>query len=529
MNSKADNLQPLDFARPNYMDLACAKSFVPIYLALMRARAEGKNPDPVKTETAPESMQIGSQDRIPTGEFTRWGSPLYYDWRWRDGVATIDFIGSVSRYDSWLSWFIDMAVTEVFAQQIAQAHAHPAVSAVVLNIDSGGGDSRAIPELGDFIYSLRGQGKPIVAYIDGTGASAGYWPAAAADEIVIAQNALVGSIGAVYIFEDDTEAMAKQGYKEIVYRSSQTPLKWAKPGTKAGDDQYQRLVDDSAQIFAEAVARYRAVSIETVWEEFGQGGVLTGQRAVDAGSADRIGTYESLVDELAHGYKPKARKQRTGANGAEGASMKFSVSDPKLVAGLQMLGIIGEVEGTAAATPAATAPVAPPAAEPAAPAAVVPAAVVPTPAAPAAADPRDAEIERLKQQLAQAQNGTQQQAVASRTAQIDAFAASLSGKVPAASVDSIKAVYASLLDTSPDQAEVLKATYEATPVNAAFAPVPTPPTPGATTPVEKPAEATGAAVDPLIKEKALAAAGVGKGATPGLGGPSGHFVAGGAR
>src|SRR5690606_28594355 len=70
------------------------------------------------------------------------------------------------------------------------------------------------------------------------------------------------------------------------------------PIEDAGRAQYQQMVDDLASVFLAEVARNRGVSIDDVQSRFGQGAVLVGARAVQAGLANRIATYEQLHADL---------------------------------------------------------------------------------------------------------------------------------------------------------------------------------------------------------------------------------------
>ncbi|MEZ0035755.1 membrane protein involved in colicin uptake [Bradyrhizobium japonicum] len=61
-----------------------------------------------------------------------------------------------------------------------------------------------------------------------------------------------------------------------------------------------------AAVFVETVAKYRGVSVEHALERFGQGDVLIGKAAVDAGMADGVATFEQVLASLSRGESPKA-------------------------------------------------------------------------------------------------------------------------------------------------------------------------------------------------------------------------------
>ena len=99
----------------------------------------------------------------------------------RDGVAVIPITGPIMRYANLFTRISGATSTQELATDLQTALDSPQVRAIVLNIDSPGGEASGINELADMIHASRGK-KPIKAYVGGTGASAAYWIASAADE-----------------------------------------------------------------------------------------------------------------------------------------------------------------------------------------------------------------------------------------------------------------------------------------------------------------------------------------------------------
>ena len=209
----------------------------------------------------------------------------------RDGVAVVPVIGPIFRYANLFTEVSGATSLDVLAREFSAAVADPLVKAVVLNIDSPGGQATGVAE---FAHMIRAAAKPVVAYVDGSGASGAYWIAAAADEIVLAKTAEVGSIGVVVGV--DTRPSAT-GVVELV--SSQSPRKRPDLNTDAGRAQIQDRIDALAQVFVEDVAAYRGVAVETVLAEFGQGDMRLGAAAVALGMADRVSTLEEVLAGLA--------------------------------------------------------------------------------------------------------------------------------------------------------------------------------------------------------------------------------------
>jgi ClpP class serine protease len=221
------------------------------------------------------------------------------------GVAVLSVVGVISRYASMFDDICGGVSTDALAKEFNQALHDPTVSAIVLTFDSPGGDANGIHELAEMLYQARGK-KPIKAYIGGTGASAIYWLASACDEVVIDATARLGSVGVVMSAERSRPSEDAPERLEIV--SSQSPNKRLDVFTEDGQAAAQQQVDQLADVFVARVARNMSVSRETVLSDFGKGGILIGQAAVDKGMAHRLGSLETLITELNQGATPMTTK-----------------------------------------------------------------------------------------------------------------------------------------------------------------------------------------------------------------------------
>lgn len=210
----------------------------------------------------------------------------------RDGVATIPMIGPMFRYADFFTQMSGGTTYDALAMDLAAARDSADVGAILLDVDSPGGEANGVAELAAMIVAMRGV-KPVVAYVGGMGASAAYWLASAASEIVVNATAMVGSIGVRMELMETWMRDASRGLRTISLVSTQSPRK------ALATADIQLIIDELATQFVEGVARNRGVSAETVLADFGQGGLFVGQAAIDAGLADRLGTYESIHAELA--------------------------------------------------------------------------------------------------------------------------------------------------------------------------------------------------------------------------------------
>jgi len=209
-----------------------------------------------------------------------------------DGVARIVIDGPIYRYASFFTRYSGGVTAEALGKDFASALADPAVGAILMVIDSPGGEAIAINELADTIYASRGR-KPIGAYIEGYGASAAYWIASAADLVAVDDSALVGSIGTIFGVPDPS----KRASPIITIVSSQSPKKRVDVTTPEGRAVMQQMADDLTEVFIAKVMRHRGLSRQQILDL--EGGMRIGQQAIDAGLADRIGAEDLLIRELA--------------------------------------------------------------------------------------------------------------------------------------------------------------------------------------------------------------------------------------
>lgn len=211
-----------------------------------------------------------------------------------DGVARIVIDGPIYRYADYFTRYSGGITTEQIAKDLQRALDDPTVGAIALVVDSPGGDATGINELSDAIYAARGR-KPIGAYVEGYGASAAYWIASsvAPGMLLVDDTALVGSIGTILGVPDPT----KRPSNRIDIVSSQSPKKRVDPTTAEGRAVLQQIADDMTEVFISKVMRNRTMTRDQVLAV--EGGLRIGEQAIAAGLADRLGSEDQLLRELA--------------------------------------------------------------------------------------------------------------------------------------------------------------------------------------------------------------------------------------
>lgn len=223
----------------------------------------------------------------------------------RGNVAVIDVAGPLFKRANLMTTFCGATAYETVRRDLQAAMDNASISAILLNIHSPGGEAAGVAELATAINEVRGR-KRIVSYAGDQAASAAFWLGTASDEFLIGPTAALGSMGVVAGYRDTSAQDAARGIKTIEFVSSQSPYKRVDINTQEGRDRVQARVDAMAAVFVETVAKYRGVSVEHALERFGQGDVLIGRAAVDAGMADGVATFEQVLASLTRGESPKA-------------------------------------------------------------------------------------------------------------------------------------------------------------------------------------------------------------------------------
>ena len=201
--------------------------------------------------------------------------------------------------------------TEALSRQLKAALADDSVSTVVIDVDSPGGSVHGVSEISDQIYAARDQ-KRIIASVNSLCASAAYWIASAAQEVVITPSGEAGSIGVYAAHQDVSAMMEREGVKQTLisagrYKVEGNPFE---PLTESARAAIQESVDRHYDAFVSSIARNRGDRVEAVRDGYGEGRVLGAEQAVRAGLADRIATFDQVISELRSDRRPSTARRR---------------------------------------------------------------------------------------------------------------------------------------------------------------------------------------------------------------------------
>lgn len=209
----------------------------------------------------------------------------------RGTVAIIGIDGPLMKHDGLCSYG-----TRTYMQMIKEAAANRKVDAIVIPIDSPGGQVSGTASLAETIQSID---KPVVALVDdGMAASAAYWIGSAADEIYASRKTDdVGSIGVYMQFADYRGAYERMGIKvEDIYSrlSSEKNLDYR----QALEGKYDLLKDELdyiARTFIDAVKSNRKGKLNLDAGDPFKGAIYNAEKAMEIGLIDGIMPFDAAV------------------------------------------------------------------------------------------------------------------------------------------------------------------------------------------------------------------------------------------
>ncbi|KAK1407392.1 hypothetical protein QVD17_39007 [Tagetes erecta] len=217
-----------------------------------------------------------------------------------DQIAVIRASGSISRVGGSFLSPSSGIVAEEFIKKITKVKDSKKYKAVIIRIDSPGGDVLASDLMWREI-KLLAESKPVIASMVDVAASGGYYMAMAADTIVSESLTITGSIGVITAKFNFGKLYEKIGFnKEIISKGQYAELYAADRSFRPDEE---KLFAERAQSiykqFRDKAASSRSMSVETM-EEIAQGRIWSGNDAASRGLVDAIGGFSRAVAIAKH-------------------------------------------------------------------------------------------------------------------------------------------------------------------------------------------------------------------------------------
>ena len=207
----------------------------------------------------------------------------------QDGVAIIPIHGSlINRFGQCYGYVTGY---NFIRRQRDAAMADPDVTAIVYDVNSGGGEAAGCFELADESFALRGT-KPTISVVDSACYSAAYALASTSDQVVVTPTGGAGSVG-VYTMHVDMSKMLEDWGLDITLIHAGEHKVDGHPYAELPEDvraDMQKSVDATYNKFVESVARNRNLSVEAVKD--------TQARCYSADDALALGLIDSVASPI---------------------------------------------------------------------------------------------------------------------------------------------------------------------------------------------------------------------------------------
>lgn len=213
-----------------------------------------------------------------------------------DGIALISATTALGNH--YQMFFFEVPLYKQLSALIERAVNSEDIKAVVLLLDSPGGDASGLFECADAIWAMSDE-KPIYACVNGGMAcSAAYLIAASTGNIYATETSEIGSCGVMSTAVSNEAYWEKQGIKIKKFFSKNAKKKNLSPFSKEGEESLQKSIDQIEDFYFERLSKYRGIEKEKCISDFGGGEVFFGQEALGRGMIDHVCSLDELLTEI---------------------------------------------------------------------------------------------------------------------------------------------------------------------------------------------------------------------------------------
>lgn len=230
-----------------------------------------------------------------------------------NSIAYHRVFGSIIADDYWRYWFS----TKRYIADIKAAEQNPQFNAHFVHVSSGGGEAWLLDKA---FAALRDAKKPVIAFIEKVGASAGLYIPAPANKIYIyTQNCTVGSLGTMLYFWDWSGWYKSTGATEHEHYATKSKLK-NKTFNDLLDGKPEKYIKkelDPLQQQFEADVRSARPKIAALDENHPvvQGETYAAPQAIEVGLVDEMAEIETAIQD-AHNRGMKWKSKQKAHNQA---------------------------------------------------------------------------------------------------------------------------------------------------------------------------------------------------------------------
>ncbi len=206
-------------------------------------------------------------------------------------------------------------MVDIIQEQLRHAAEDKRVKAVVLKVNSPGGEVLASDDIYNLIVKFqRDTRKPVVASMGSLAASGGYYVSAPCQWIVANELTITGSIGVIMHGYNFRGLMDKVGVRPEVFKSGKfkdmlSPDKREEDISQEERDMIQSMINETFDKFKSIVAEGRGNALKKNsadadkgralsdnWVQYADGRILSGKEALKQGFVDEVGNFEAAVE-----------------------------------------------------------------------------------------------------------------------------------------------------------------------------------------------------------------------------------------
>lgn len=247
-----------------------------------------------------------------------------------DKIAVITMRGLIS---SSLPGSVTDSMVDDMRAALQQARDDNRVKAVVLEIDSPGGEVTASDEIYSAVVKTRAR-KPVVVYMDSLAASGGYYVSCGGRFLMANETTITGSIGVIIQTLNYEQLFNKIGLASVVFKSGKFKdmLNGARPMTPEERDLVQNFIMKTYDKFLGIVAKERKMPADLLRNTIADGRILSGKEALQDKLIDGVGQLDDAYAKARElGNAPDAKIVKYGPPFSLGRFLRlFGESQSKL-------------------------------------------------------------------------------------------------------------------------------------------------------------------------------------------------------
>ncbi len=210
------------------------------------------------------------------------------------GIGHLPVLGPLVQRGDWLTGLFGIASYDEIAAAAEAVFTEPGTRAVLMEIDSPGGEVAGLFDLVDRLAALKAEtGKPLWAIAREQALSASYAIASVADHLLVTQTGEVGSVGVIAVHMDQSGHDQAEGRNYTLIHAGAKKVD-GNPHIPLTPEALTDIQADVNDLYARLVARVaRARGMTPVAIAATEAAIFRGQYAIATGLADGIATLES--------------------------------------------------------------------------------------------------------------------------------------------------------------------------------------------------------------------------------------------